>query len=599
MCQQIGLVVKIKMFKLKNIFYFSLLLSLFYCGILRAEVSIVTPEVYELITERLNIEQADIKKYKRIFRAIEQGNFESADKLVVKIDNPILMGHVLAEKYLHQKYKSSADELAEWLNLYRDHPQAQRIYNLALKKGVKEPKDPVFAGSNEDISVQKLSLKYLERLNNSDRKFLVRQAKSFKNLIRQGKTLAARQILENKRFQKLAPKTYWDNLAATLALKYLVDNYDRKALEWGIRASKRHNSGTATWVAGLASWRMKNYKAAASYFARLGSSKNSDEWLKSAGAYWSARAYEKLGNHLKAQEMLKLAALNKYTFYGILSAYALGAYVNFDFSKNMYMNDFDKLDYVDELIQSDAIKRALVLFDIKQPELAEKELFAAYDGLSDNQKEAVILLANQHGLHSLVINIAKNKNIEQLTGNYEKEMYPLPRWTIDKNWQVDKALVLALIRQESAFKDNATSKAGARGLMQLMPNTAYHISGDKLVKRQKSKLLDLDYNLDLGQRYVSYLLDKPFIEGNLFYMLTAYNGGPGNLVKWQKNARYGKDPLLFIEVLPSAETRIYIERVMANYWIYNARFGKENHTLKQLVSGMWPLIDPMGDIDLN
>jgi soluble lytic murein transglycosylase-like protein len=167
----------------------------------------------------------------------------------------------------------------------------------------------------------------------------------------------------------------------------------------------------------------------------------------------------------------------------------------------------------------------------------------------------------------------------------------LPKWSDEQDWKVDKALILALIRQESAFKDNATSKAGARGIMQLMPNTAYHISGDKTVKKQKNKLLNLDFNLSLGQKYVSYLLSKPFIEGNLFYMLTAYNGGPGNLLKWKKNARFYDDPLLFIEVIPSAETRIYIERVMANYWIYNMRFGNKNHTLEQLADGKWPTID--------
>lgn len=554
-----------------------------------AEINIITPKIYEQIMDRLQISSSDVKKYKHIFRAIKKGDFETVDNRAAKLDNPILMGHVLAEKYLHNKYKSSPAELKDWLEQYGDHPQAQRIYKLAVRKGCADIKVPTSVGDEEQI--KGLSLKYLERLADSDRKFLVKQAKNFRTYINKGKTLPARHILENKRFQKLAPKPYWDNLAATLALKYLVDNYDRNAVEWGVRASRRHNSGTATWVAGLASWRLKNYKAAASYFARLGSSENSDEWLKAAASYWSARAYEKLGNHLKAKEMLKLAAKYKYTFYGILAAYQLGEKFDFAFDRDSYLNDFATLDYVNEMVQEPAISRALVLLKAKQPGLAEKELFAAYDDLSDNQKEAVILLANQEGLHSLVIQIGKQKNIEQLHGRYEKEMYPLPKWSEKKDWVVDKALVLALIRQESAFKDNATSRAGARGLMQLMPNTAYHISGDKSVKRHKNKLLDLDYNLELGQKYVSYLLAKPFIEGNLFYMLTAYNGGPGNLVKWQKFARYGKDPLLFIEVSPSAETRVYIERVMANYWIYNIRFGQPNKTLEQLGAGQWPVID--------
>ena len=558
-------------------------------GIARAEVNIVTPEVYRRVMEQVDVSNGDIKKYKHIFRAIEKGDFETADEKTAQLGNPVLQGTVLAEKYLHAKYKSSLKELEDWLEKYGDYPQAERIYKLAVRKGAKDLKMPSAAVQKEE-DFKSIPLKYLERLTPENRKFLVNQAKTFKAKLRAGKTLAARNVLENKRFQKLAPKVYWDNLAASLAMKYLVENYDKQALEWGRKGSKRHNSGTATWVAGLASWRMKNYKAAASYFARLGSSKNSDSWLKAAGAFWSARAYEKLGNHLKAQEMLKLAAKHKYTFYGILAMYQLGEKFDFAFDRDSYINDFATQDYIDEIVQADAIVRALVLLKVKQPKLAEKELFAAYDNLSDNQKEAVILIANQQGMHAMVITLGRQKNIEKLTGRYEKELYPLPRWSADKEWKVDKALVLALIRQESSFKDNATSQAGARGLMQLMPNTAYHISGDKSVKKNKDKLLDLDYNLELGQQYVSYLLNKPFIEGNLFYLLTAYNGGPGNLVKWQKNARFGKDPLLFIEVIPAAETRVYIERVMANYWIYNMRFNRDNYTLEQLAAGEWPVM---------
>lgn len=576
----------------KSFLFYFIALLLFVVQHANAGVNIIVPEIYEQVMESIDVSNSDLKKYKSIFKAIDNGDFKTADNLVEKLDSLYLMGYVDAEKYLHPVYKSTKEELEEWLDKYRDYPQATRIYNLAVKKGSKEMREPVYHSDDEpEKRGDKLSLKYLERLSPKNRKFLVRQAKSFRTYLRRGKTLAARNILENKKFKELAPKVYWDNLAAKLSIKYLVDNYDTKALEWGRLASKRHNSGMATWVAGLASWRKKNYKSAASYFARLGSSQNSDVWLKSAGAFWSARAYEKLGNYLKAKEMLKLAAMHKYTFYGILAGYKLGEKFDYAFDKDSYINDFDKMDYVEEIIASEQIVRALLLLKIGKSDWAEKELYAVFDGLSDNQKEAVILLANQYELHSLVINISRKKNIETLKGNYEKEIYPLPKWSDDHDWKVDKALILALIRQESAFKDNATSKAGARGIMQLMPNTAYHISGDKTLKKQKNKLLDLDYNLSLGQKYVSYLLSKPFIEGNLFYMLTAYNGGPGNLLKWKNNARFYNDPLLFIEVIPSAETRIYIERVMANYWIYNMRFGNKNYTLEQLAEDKWPIIN--------
>lgn len=562
----------------------------FGCKCAIAAVNIAQPRVYEKIIENLQVNVSDLNRYEKIFDYIKKGNFEKADEVFERLDSHILEGYVLAEKYLHADYKTSKKELEEWLENYEDHPQADKIYKLALAKKVENPKKPTILGGDAEVSSERISLKYLQRLAPKDRTFLVRQAKSFKRHIRRGKTLSARKILENEKFKKLAPPIYWDTLAAKLALKYLVDNYDSKALEWGKIASKRKNSGTATWVAGLASWRKKNYKSAASYFARLGSSQNSDKWLVSAGAYWSARAYEKLGNHLKAQEMLKLAKNHKHTFYGILAAYQLGEKMDFNFEENTYIDNINEDEYVDEILESSALSRALVLLMMKRNNQAEKEMFHAYEGLTDNQKEAVVILAGKYGIHSLVIALSKLNSAEILKERYVKEIYPLPQWFGGKKWQVDEALVLALIRQESAFRKDAKSRVGARGLMQLMPNTAYHVSGDRSVKIYKNKLLDADYNLDLGQKYVEYLLSKPFVDGNLFFMLTAYNGGPSNLLKWQKGARYQNDPLLFIEVLPSAETRVYIERVMANYWIYNIRLGHENVTLKQISAGEWPVL---------
>ncbi len=77
--------------------------------------------------------------------------------------------------------------------------------------------------------------------------------------------------------------------------------------------------------------------------------------------------------------------------------------------------------------------------------------------------------------------------------------------------------------------------------------------------------------------------------GDLFRLTTAYNGGPGNLSKWQRQMDYPGDPLMFIESLPSRETRLFIERVLANLWIYRARLGQPAPSLDGIASGDWPL----------
>ena len=499
-----------------------------------------------------------------------------------------MLGTIQALKYLDSKYSSSPEELEYWLQQNQDNPYYQRINKLYQRKS------GTLLLNDDDtwlISSAKLSPKYLARLTKQDKSFLIKNTKDFRKYIRQGKTLNARKILDNSKFQNIAPKPFWDSLAATLAIKYLVDSYDKQALEWGKKASKRHNSGMATWVAGLASWRLKKYKTAASYFAKLGSSQNSDKWLVAAGAYWSARAYIQIGNTLKAQEMYKLAAQHKYTFYGILATYKLGLDFTFNFDKNIYISDFSSPDYINEITSSPALRRAVVLIELKQNDLASQEIIYAYKNFTSQQKEAAILIAHQKGLHSLVIALSRQPDFDDTIGRYEKEIYPLPQWAQNRRLEVDQALLLALIRQESAFKNDASSRTGARGLMQLMPATASFISGDKSIKHNKDKLYNTDYNLKLGQKYVNYLLTKPFIEGNLFFMLSAYNAGPGNLVKWQKNSRFQNDPLLFIEVIPSSETRIYLERVLANYWIYNIRLKLPNPTLEQVASGKWPILE--------
>src|SRR3546814_9030775 len=72
---------------------------------------------------------------------------------------------------------------------------------------------------------------------------------------------------------------------------------------------------------------------------------------------------------------------------------------------------------------------------------------------------------------------------------------------------------------------------------------------------------------------VAYLLVHERVQGDLFRLTTAYNGGPGNLGKWERAIQADGDPLLFIEALPSKETRLFIERVLTNLWIYRHRLG--------------------------
>jgi soluble lytic murein transglycosylase-like protein len=152
------------------------------------------------------------------------------------------------------------------------------------------------------------------------------------------------------------------------------------------------------------------------------------------------------------------------------------------------------------------------------------------------------------------------------------------------------------VRQESKFEMRVTSTSDARGLMQLLPSTAAGAMKDTTLDNPgaKARLFDPAFNLSVGQKYLAKMFDFAEPNGNLFHLVVAYNGGPGNLQKWLKEIDFNGDPLLFIESIPSRETRGYVERVVANYWIYQDRMGEPQVTLDQVARGEWPVMPGLG-----
>lgn len=155
-------------------------------------------------------------------------------------------------------------------------------------------------------------------------------------------------------------------------------------------------------------------------------------------------------------------------------------------------------------------------------------------------------------------------------------------------WSIDRALLLAITKQESGFRANAKSGAGANGLMQIMPSTAKKVARENKVNISEIDMSKPEHNMFLGQQYIVDLLAHPNINNNIIKMLAAYNAGMGTLVEFEKNFDT-YDPLLYIESFPTYETRSYIKRVMSNMWLYRARLDQPLTTMKELAKGEWPL----------
>ena len=552
---------------------------------------IIDPTVYRRVREEAAVSEADVKNYRDIFAALKANDIKTAEELQKKLKGHALLGHVLAEKYLHKDYKSSYEELQSWLKRYPMLPQYQRIKNLAVTKapGYKPPK-PVKEKKKIYASYSWYKDGYT-RLKAADRKYVKTKIDEFLNSIRSSKHETAVKILNDKKFKKLMPVKNYDAMSATLASAYFLEGDNKAALKWSRQPILRSHDATASWFGGLAAWKEKNYKLAADYFGRLARLKDNDPWLTAAGAYWAYRANIKLKRPDGATANLRLATKYPRTFYGILARYMLTDKVSYDWQPRHYFNRLDDKSYIKEIVASPAIRRGVLLAEAGQPDLAESDLRRNYGKMNIRQKELLLYISSQYSLANLSFVVANDLKNYDKGRAYDPFLYPRPAWQPEPGWTVNPAWVWALTRQESLFAPTVRSHAGACGLMQVMPATAAEVTGDKSFKTNWRPLFDRQVNLKIGQDYVSLLRQKEHVGDNLIFLAASYNGGPHNLKRWVENIDYQNDPLLFMEMIPWRETRLYVKRVITNYWMYGSRLRQKQQSLQQFLEGKWPLLD--------
>ncbi|MFQ5989086.1 MAG: tetratricopeptide repeat protein, partial [Candidatus Methylomirabilales bacterium] len=185
-----------------------------------------------------------------------------------------------------------------------------------------------------------------------------------------------------------------------------------------------------------------------------------------------------------------------------------------------------------------------------------------------NEFEKVVKIAR-----SAVFNLLRNGQREEVLTTFGGYLYPLGFWPwVDqyvKETPLDPYLVTALIREESAFSPTAVSRAGARGLMQLMPKTAARAAKEIDLPNP----VDLDTpgpNIALGTHYLAGLHEQ--FGGNLVLILAAYNAGPHAVRRWLTKSPI-QDLDAFVEEIPYRETREYVKRVLGSYERYRSLYA--------------------------
>ncbi len=556
-----------------------------------ADLALITPSGLKSDLPKI-LSAADIDLYQRIFAVQESGQWRAADGLIAQLDNDVLMGHVMFQRYMHpRKYRSKYKELRDWMADYADHPGATRVHKLALKrrpKNWKYPAKPERLRVSGALQVQPS----FKRLHIPGRKLSTaqrREARSIRNKIRRalrrGHTLVAKRLIQQKRTQQLLSAAQFDNARAGLAKGYFIDGRDEWALEWVLPALERSGKylPEGHWTAGLLLWRAERYAEAAKHFRAAADNRNISGWMQSATAFWAGRALTASGQPEKVLDYFERAAAHPYTFYGLLATRVLGRPMPFTWSPPAFRGTT-----LADLTGSPRGKRAVALMQIGDYIRAEAELKELIRGADRPMLEGIHALAARGNMASLSVRL--DTLLFPDGGGYDGARFPIPDYRPADGFNVDRALIYALMRQESRFNPKAKSWAGARGLMQIMPGTARFVArstGMHLANRDK--LYTPETNIELGQRYIDMLLDERDVSMNLFKLAVAWNGGPGNLRKWKRRTKYQDDPVFFIESIPSFETRTFVERVLTNYWIYRDRFGQDTPSLDAVARGEWPL----------
>ena len=547
---------------------------------------------------------ADAQIYVQIFNLQDKEKIDVAKKLESKLSDKFLMNEVLYQRYISKTYHTKGVELQNWMDRYYDMPGAERLSKMAVikKTTVRKPSVPNIISGKDYIETAQ-SETWTEKKYNDK---ITQDINKFKKAIRSGSSKTARTVLENKEFKTKVSEADYGRLAGRLSFLYYTNGEYELAKKWGFVASDA-NSEYGLWSMGLLYFKEQKYKESKKYFSKILDLSQINNARKTEAAFWAARAADFSDDSKNKKKYLKIAAAYPMSFYGALANAMLDDVPAYEFF-DQECSDEDII----ELRKNKYGRKALALLQVGRKDRAEEYLkYLITAKSSDKTLHAVNALSSMYGLPRvsiLVSGVMRDRGILEINDDIiYSAQYPLPDWEPMGGWSIDRALLLAITKQESGFKRTAKSNVGANGVMQIMPSTAKRVARKNSVKFSEIDMSNPSHNMFLGQQYIVDLLSHQMIQNNIIKMLIAYNAGMGNLVKFEKTFST-TDPLLYIESFPAYETRNYIKRVMSNLWLYRARLDQPLTALKELSDGHWPYYNSedeyvqsqmfIGDVDL-
>lgn len=286
---------------------------------------------------------------------------------------------------------------------------------------------------------------------------------------------------------------------------------------------------------------------------------------RSRGAFWAAKAADKLGRKEEAAQWYKKAATYPTVFYGQLAQQKLNPGQPLQFPSSPAVPDA----LIDTYVRHELMQTAKKLTAIGEPTLADELITHLSETANDPAAAAALVKACAKAKLPLAQVRALKEAIKQNV-LMVKEGWPVLNMKLAL--PIETPLAFAISRQESEFNPDAESSAGARGLMQILPSTGKRIAKMMGLGFDANRLFEPEYNVRIGSWYLGHLIDN--FKGSYTMAIAGYNAGPARPLKWSREfGRPGEnleDTINWIETIPFAETRNYVQRVMENLQVYRA-----------------------------
>ncbi|MFI3137322.1 MAG: transglycosylase SLT domain-containing protein [Methylococcaceae bacterium] len=393
--------------------------------------------------------------------------------------------------------------------------------------------------------------------------------------------------------QRLIPKTpllaamIWDTRALELSLTAERQQQITQALALAFANNKLPGAFERLMQVTLADddikeWRVRvplvaqNWVQVAAAIASL----STEEQAKSRWRYWQARAQEQLGHNDLAIDLFKQLAL-KSDYYGFLAADHVQ--LPYTFVDNPVQVE-PQLKAA--LLDNEVVKSVQELRYHQRESEAQKQWWYMIKRLDkDNIKAAAKIAQEWQWQQMAIFTIAKAEEWDDLSLRFPV-FYQQSVLDSAANNALDPALVFGLIRQESAFDQEAASPVGARGLMQIMPATGAQIAREMQEPWGSARsLLDPAVNIKYGTHYYSKLLQR--FKGHAALAAAAYNAGPHRVSTWLP-VLTGVSADIWVETIPFKETRKYVSSVLGYAMIYQQRLQREGLKLQDLMRDVTP-----------